>query len=292
MRTAALYGAVPPPPSVQPKRPALVKFIAGVLTLVLVAGAVIWWSGLHRRRTASEAENTVAGKLAVCYSGEVRELVRVYEQNVAAFRAFDRRATFFAFIDLHDIVPLPSGAAYERNHSVRELSPVWNAMKAHPVYYSGAGISVPPRPSCVVAAVGGSERHYPHHFHDLRAAAKCFALVRGAERKRKHRFLWILHVRPGMFVDIRAPPPGDRRVHLAGYDAALVPRHAAHTFFSAHNAFRTSSCQRFQKLTATPCIDFEYMHDSTDCLIAKWLIVHRITPTNGVYVKRRIVRGD
>eukprot|EP00171_Calliarthron_tuberculosum_P013943 IDg13943t1 len=189
-KTALHYGAVarveraPPRPAAYPSPPARAWLAAaGAVTVALAVR--IFAHGLHASQGRPGASSVARGALAICYSGQVRALARVYEQNVIVFRSFDPRAVFFAHVDLKDCVALPSGARYTRNHSAGEFELAWKAMRVQtPSYYHANDIPTPPRASCVVDAVGGTPGRYPKHYHDLFAAARCFDIIREEERRR------------------------------------------------------------------------------------------------------------
>lgn len=83
-----------------------------------------------------------------------------------------------------------------------------------------------------------------------------------------------------------------RFVHLNGFAIALVPRVLAPTFFDAVKAvdlidhdtgFPDADHAR------TVCGQYAYPMESPECFLIKWLNHSGVTPSNGVYIKRRIV---
>lgn len=259
-----------------------------VLGVATVVAAVVIFARARQTGAGRHTMHDEAYSLAVCYSGQVRALRRVYEQNMAAFRGFDPDVGVFVYLNLRDSRPLPSGTAYVHNHTREELMPALRAMGAQPKFYNASKIVVPPRVGCR-ARLDADVARYGHHYRDFYAARMCYRRILQAERARGERFAWVMRLRPGVYVDVRRPPlAASRQIHMAGYDIALVPRPLADTFFDAVDAYEPQNCQQLGHAREDAC-GYAYVRDSNDCLAVRWLKYHGLETTSSVYVNRRIV---
>ncbi len=264
--------------------------LAAVAAVTLAVGIFIFATSGAIAGAGSVGTTRSNYTLAVCYSGQVRAFRRVYEQNVQTFHNFDPSATFFVHLDLRDSVTLPSGTHFTHNHTRTELDDALSLMQVtNPSFYSGVDVQAPPRTGCM-ARFDRSDARYRYHYRNFYAANACYGLVKAAEARDAHTFAWILHVRPGIFVDVRRPPPGpaSRNIHMAGFDIALIPRHLGDVFFSAVRMYENGTCEELDAANEDTC-GYSYVRDSPDCLAVKWLALHNLFPTSGVYVNRRVV---
>lgn len=263
-----------------------------VCFLTLIVSVVIFYRGVnddthpYALPDADGADKLY--KLGVCYSGQVRAFRRVYEQNYQTFRMFDPHAHFFVNVDLQDSIELPSGRRFVHNHTEGELADAFRLMNVqNATFYTGNNISLPERPECCTNEE--EEHRYRVHYNNFYAARDCYSILRSHELSSGHSFAWILHIRPGIYVDIRRPPPqAANQIHMAGYDVALIPRKLAGLFFDTIHVYDKQNCRRLQTADDDACGN-SYVRDTDDCLTVRWLEMHGQTPTSSVYVNRRIV---
>ena len=301
---ATAYPPSPPPPSTLARRLALVTLFGAALVLLVhnvdhpaanrVKAAVTsaLSAAAPRAPVADSTAHLPAGdRLAVCFAGHVGTLASVFRQNLDAVRALDPRAAVFYHLDLYDdYFREGTDRSYRKEHEIGELQHVFDAARAAAVTtYSAADVRLPAQSACH-RKPAATRAHYSHNFMQFYAAAGCYSMIKRAELDAGEQFKWILHLQPNMQIKVKFPPADAvPRVHLSGSAMALVPRNMADAYFSVVTAFKDGKCQPLDKMGSEPCKNYSYEEDSTECLLIKWLKLHDITPSNGVYVNRRIM---
>lgn len=237
-----------------------------------------------------------ASRIAVCYSGHVGTLSKVYRQNLNVLQQVTTtQPSFFFVLDLHDDYrDVRTGRRFQETHEIGTLQSIFDELSARAVetFSSSEIIESYRRQPCVgehvpVTDDGG---HYSQSFAVFHAAAKCYKHVRKEEADSGIRFDWILRLRPDMEIALRLPPADAKpRVHMSGVPMALIPRALADDYFSIVDLFEGHECKKFDQVDDSPCIKYSYAHDSPECLVVKWLHSKGITPSNGLFVNRRII---
>lgn len=258
----------------------------------LIVSIVIFYRGVNddsHLPLPSQASDGLY-KLGVCYSGQVRAFRRVYEQNYQTFRSFDPTVHFLVNVDLQDSIELPSGSRFVHNHTEAELEDAFALMNvSNASFYTSQDIPIPPRPK---HCTNEEEVHrYRVHYKNFYAARACYKMLQAHELKTGRKFAWVLHIRPGIYVDIRRPPAHGaamRQIHMSGYDVALIPRNLGGLFFDTIHVYDKKNCRKLQEADNDACGN-SYVRDTDDCLTVRWLEMHGHQPTSSVYVNHRIV---
>lgn len=237
-----------------------------------------------------------ASRIAVCYSGHVGTLSKVYRQNLHALQQVTTsQPSFFFVLDLHDdFRDVRTGRHFQNTHEIGTLQSIFDELSARAVetFSSADIIESYRRQPCVgdhvpVTDDGG---HYSQSFAVFHAAAKCYSHVKKEEANSGIPFDWILRLRPDMEIALRLPPPDAKpRIHMSGIPMALIPRGLADDYFSVVDLFEGHECKKFDQAEDNPCAKYSYALDSPECLIVKWLHSKGVTPSNGLFVNRRIV---
>lgn len=294
------YGGPGPPPTAVTAYPprSLLPFIILITTVLgfLSIYFLIPTNTLFPKPRPSGTGGDLGGyprgyKLAACYSGQVRTLDKVYEQNYKEMKEFDAGVDVFFVVDLQDNYTVKDGSVYGNVHSMDEMKTVMEYMGSDVLEtYEDAKIQRPPKGGCFEREFVDDLRHYTHNFLEFWGMKKCYDVVKREEEKKGVKYDWILHLHPGMVVKIVKPPKDvPLRVHMSGAAAALVPRKMADAYFGVVNGFYDSNCEELDLMSPQVCKNYSYEPHSSECLIVKVLKRYDIVPSNGHYVNRRRV---
>ncbi|KAI0558266.1 hypothetical protein FGB62_223g07 [Gracilaria domingensis] len=286
--------AYPPGKNPAPKLLLLAIIVGSILALLIhrldhpiksgIVNKVASFAGV------SEATSGIPS-MAVCYSGHLGTFPHVFHQNLDVIRTVDKNADIFFYVDPKDDYHHErSGEHYVEEHDLGVLQPMFDAMKAKVVRTFSTQAIKTPEPSECYMREGTDESHYSHHFMQFYAAQECYKMIKAEEEATGRRYEWILRLQPNMRIQVMLPQPDkEPRVHMSGTAISLVPRGMADDFFSAVQAFEPQGCGPLDQLGGGPCENYSYEHGTPECLLIKWLSMADIIPSNGVFVKRRIM---
>ncbi|CAN8062568.1 unnamed protein product [Agarophyton chilense] len=286
--------AYPPSKSPAPKLFLVVIIAGSILSLIVhrldhplktsIVNKVTEFTGVSEKTSGAPA-------MAVCYSGHLGTFPHVFHQNLDIIRSVDKNADIFFYVDPKDDYHHErSGEHYVEEHDLGVLQPMFDAMKAKVVRtFAVDAIKTPESSKCYLRE-GTDKSHYSHHFMQFYAAKECYKMIQAEEEASGKRYQWILRLQPNMRIHVTLPPPDkEPRVHLSGTAIALIPRDMADDFFSVVQVFEPGSCDPLDHLGGGPCENYSYEHETAECLLIKWLSMADIVPSNGVFVKRKII---
>ena len=288
----------PPPTAVSAYPPRTSLPLIAVITCALVFVGIYFLLPARKPRpsgTGGELGGYPRGyKLAVCYSGQVRTLRKVSEQNYNEIQAFDKNVDASFFLDLHDNVTLTNGAVFQDTHSMEEVERIAAQMKSDTVEtYKEAEVKRPPIGGCYKRELV-EKSHYTHYFMEFWGMSQCYGLIKEQEEKKGKRYDWILHAKPGIVLKITKPPKDvPLRIHMSGSAVALIPRSMANAYFGIVNTFYEQNCEQLDAMPVEVCKNYSYEAHTPECLIVKVLKQYDIVPSNSHYVRfRRINPGS
>lgn len=315
-RTGSMSSAAPPgaPNIATAYASSNPSWIKQRMPLVILALATFVAFLVYRRTTTSQLQieqgvpdaldneaprDVNASRIAVCYSGHVGTFSKVYRQNLQALQQVTTaQPAFFFVLDLHDDYrDVRTGRHFQDTHEIGTLQTIFDQLSARAVetFSSADIVDSYRRQPCVGehVPVTDDNGHYSQSFAVFHAAAKCYALVKKEEADSGIPFDWILRLRPDMEIALRLPPPDAKpRIHMSGVPMALIPRALADDYFSIVDLFEGHECKEFDQVDDAPCSKYSYAHGSPECLVVKWLHSKGVTPSNGLFVNRRIVYPD